>query len=581
MKIKLKNTIMFQISILNVLMLVAFIVVMALVVGSMKNTNTNSSSMFEYVIELTTDEAELKSDVMSLYDQATGYISADAQETKDALSPQIDKVKEEISADIKNIEHRFKDSNNKEAREQIKEIAKQYELLNELVDKSIKASDSGNNDVAYKILFNQAEIQKIAIFHSTKVLDSAVEQSTKETTASMDTQLKKGVITALVGILVCIVIIILNFLICYFKVISKIKSMAKEVGNIIAGIEKGEGDLTARVDTKTTSELAYIKSDINLFIETLQKIMKAVKDGTVILTHSTKKVKDQVNNANENITNTSAALEQLSASMETVSGTVERINENVDSVKSAADDISNEANEGNSEAEIIKKEADELRRDIIKKKTETTNNMDELSVVLEKSLKDSEKVSQINELTDVILDIADETNLLSLNASIEAARAGEVGKGFAVVASEISSLAENSRETASRIQKISEEVTEAVSELAINAKNVLEFINTTVLADYDTFVDTGEKYENTANVMTNMLGKFSNKAENLDIIMAEMLDSVNMITTTVQESSEAINMSAENSTEIVAGVQEISEAMEENMQVTAKLGEETKKFVTL
>lgn len=102
--------------------------------------------------------------------------------------------------------------------------------------------------------------------------------------------------------------------------------------------------------------------------------------------------------------------------------------------------------------------------------------MEELSGVLEKSVKDSEKVSQINELTKVILDIASQTNLLALNASIEAARAGEAGKGFAVVAQEISALADNSRQTAGNIQIISNEVTEAVKSLAENAMQLHLFL---------------------------------------------------------------------------------------------------------
>jgi methyl-accepting chemotaxis protein len=264
-----------------------------------------------------------------------------------------------------------------------------------------------------------------------------------------------------------------------------------------------------------------------------------------------------------------------------VSVTVDVINEKVSDVKQAADDISSEASNGNDKAMNIKEEANIIKTSIQSKKNETTKNMNTLSTILNDSLKDSEKVGQINELTDVILDIADQTNLLSLNASIEAARAGEAGKGFAVVASEISSLAANSRDTASRIQNISTDVTNAVSALAVNAQKVLEFINTTVLADYDQFVETGEKYENTAIIMTEMLKKFNDKAENLDIIMTDMLDSIGMIISTIQESTEAINMSAQNSTEIVTGMQEISEVIEENTRVTHELSEQTKKFTIL
>ena len=207
--------------------------------------------------------------------------------------------------------------------------------------------------------------------------------------------------------------------------------------------------------------------------------------------------------------------------------------------------------------------------------------MQELSVILEQSIKDSEQVKQINELTNDILSIASQTNLLALNASIEAARAGEAGRGFAVVADEINELASNSRDTAGSIQEISIQVTQAVKALSDNAMDVLDFINHTVLADYDVFEETGNKYENTASVIEKMLLGFADQVDDLNRIMGEMENSVVSITTAVEESSSAINLSAVNSTEIVEEIQGISDAMERNNDVTGQLSSSTQRFVYL
>ena len=158
---------------------------------------------------------------------------------------------------------------------------------------------------------------------------------------------------------------------------------------------------------------------------------------------------------------------------------------------------------------------------------------------------------------------------------------GEAGKGFAVVAEEISSLAENSRQTAGNIQAISQNVTSAVKDLSDNALQVLDFINTTVLSDYDSFVEIGEKYGNTAVIIDNMLSKFNAKADNLNAIMAEMATSVTSISESVKESTVAINTSASNSTEIVGEMQGIGEAMDNNNRVTNQLSDSTKQFVNL
>ena len=580
-RVKKINSIMFQISMANFAILLAFIIVMGFVMNSMKTSTTSSIEMFSTMMRITQDEANLKSDVMSLYDQTTGYVAASADETKTALLPQIDAVKAAIQSDIATLGSDFAAIDNEEAAAQLKEIEGQYQRLVKFIDASIAKCDAGDKDSAYSILFDKAEIQKVAIFHSTKALDRAINASADSTTAMMQALFRSGNVTAMIGIIVVLMLIIFSFFISYKNIVKKIRMISDEVNDIISGIEAGKGDLTARIKTKAKSELVFITSGINNFIETLQGIMRDVKNGSVVLSESSEEVSSQLHMADDNVTNTSAALEELSASMETVSGNVSHINAKVDDVKDAAQEIADEATEGSKTASGIKSEADELKARVISKKKEAGDHVERLSSTLMQSVHESEKVTQINELTKVILEIASQTNLLALNASIEAARAGDAGKGFSVVATEISSLADNSRKTAANIQDISNEVTEAVNNLAKNAQAVLDYINGQVISDYDEFVATGEKYEHTADIMEEMLSSFNSRAENLNDIMQEMVESVQMISNSVIESSAAISQSAESSQEIVGGIKRISEAIDRNTEVTEQLSDTTQKFVAL
>ncbi len=580
-KINKKDSIVFQLSTLNILMLVAFIAVMVMVMMSMTKSTNSSISMFDHMMELTQHEAQLKSDVMSLYDQTTGYIAADAVETKTALLPQINVAKSAISEDIQALNNDFATYEDEAVKAQLSEISAQYSRLNALIDSAIAKCDAGDQSSAYSILFDKAEIQKIAIFHSTKVLDEAISTSAAQTTSQMHALLTSGTYVALIGTIVILILIIINFLVSYKNIVRKIRSISDEVNAMISRIEEGNGDLTARINTRTKSELLFITTGINHFIETLQGIMRDVKNGSHVLTTASEEVSSQLRIADDNVTSTSAALEELSANMETLSGTVGSINDRVEDVKNAAQEITEQAMSGTETAVAIKKEALELKDQVNKKKSEAVDQVSQLSEVLSKSVQDSEKVSQIGELTNVILDIASRTNLLALNASIEAARAGEAGKGFSVVATEISSLAANSRETAANIQVISNEVTEAVNRLAENAQTALDYINGTVLGDYDEFVVTGEKYEHTADIMDEMLHEFDNKADHLNNIMTEMVDSVQMISDSIKESSIAITSSAENSSEIVSGIKKISAAIGKNNEITEHLNDTTEKFKAL
>jgi len=382
--------------------------------------------------------------------------------------------------------------------------------------------------------------------------------------------------------MVIYVIAIIIFLFWNYRVVGrKVTLIANEINSIIEDISKNKGDLTARVTTTTSSELVNIKDGFNHFVETLQIVLKDVKDGTLTLTGSSENMTNQIRLASDNITNTSAALEELSASMQNVSDTATVMNNKLEEVKGATDQINAGVEDGTAKSQEIRAEAIEIKNDAQSKKENTGSRMEELSGVLEQSVKDSEKVVQINELTNVILDIASQTNLLALNASIEAARAGEAGKGFAVVAEEISALAENSRQTAGNIQNISNEVTAAVKSLADNAMEVLDFINKTVLGDYDAFVDTGEKYEETAEIINNMLEGISMQTQELNGIMEEMADSVSSISNSVQEASDAINLSAESAQDIVDEINGISSAMDSNNDVTDRLNTSTEKFINM
>ena len=572
-------TVMFQISAINIVMLIAFMLVMRMLIGQMQQQTLNSRSMSQYVLSLSTEEAELKSDVMSLYDQAIGYVLAKADETRVALLPEIQSTRKTIEEDISELKKQLDADSQAEALASLQEIQKQYDRLNVMIDESMAEIDQGNRDTAYDILFNRAELQKVAIFHSCKVIDEAVTAEADKSNLEMMLMLKNGIEAAIKGTGLFILLIVFNFLLNYFGIVKKIKSISREVSDIIGKIEKGEGDLTTRIYTRSASELVYIINGMNLFIETLQNVMKEVKSGVEVLNSSTDTVTKKLNKSNGNVQSTSAAMEELSASMQSVSEMVSSINDQVMEVKASTDEINREATGGRETASGIKLEADEIKQHVTERKQGMSVKVSELSEVLAKSLEDSKKVKEINTLTKNILDIAEKTNLIAVNASIEAARAGQAGKSFAVVASEVSNLAANSKKTANDIQSISKDVTTAVEELADNAQMVLEFIKTDVTKDYDSFVETGNKYENTADTMNSMLITFKDKADYLNNIMSDMANSVSSITNSVSESSQAITLSAQNTMEIVGDMSGISEAMDHNVEVTGKLNAATRKFV--
>lgn len=417
-----------------------------------------------------------------------------------------------------------------------------------------------------------------ATYDALDAIDEGINSLIDGFSAYLDGYIAQVSLKGYIGMALVVALIILSFVLSFVRINKTILGISYELQAIINNINKGKGDLTARINTKTKTELALISDCINQFLGTLQGVIRDVKDGATVLTSSADSVIVKIQSASDNVTNTSAAMEELAASMENVATTTGDLHDRLSLVKEATDAIDEEARAGSEKANEIKAEADSIKREANAKKENTGTKMEELSKVLEESVKESEQVNQIGDLTNEILDIASQTNLLALNASIEAARAGEAGKGFAVVADEISTLAANSRDTAGNIQEISAKVTTAVKTLSDNAVQVIDFINQNVLADYDAFVDTGAKYENTATMIEEMLATFTEKANNLNGVMAEMADRIESISNSVNESSNAISMSATATTEIVGEIQGINDAMDQNNDVTKQLNASTQKF---
>ena len=581
-KIPFFKSIPVQILFFNILMLVVFNVVSYVVNDGISSMSDSAQSIIKGVTELVHKEGTVKEDLAKIdgtIQSAIGLWQYYGDAEKQNVGTNLKAYETEVNTLVKEIGDEFAMYGDTNATKQLETsatalIANVDEVYNIMMT-------TGDGLTASGILTGEYVTNMEGVKAGLETLDSSIEALQGNVVAFMAQSRSKITVMNVVGMGVFIICLLLNLYVSFVLITKVILKISDSVQGIIDDINAGKGDLAARINVKTGNELVFIRDGVNEFIETLQGVMKDVKNGTLILTDSADKMTSQIALANDNITNTSAALEELSASMDNVSTTASHIKEQLNDVRDAVESINDEVASGKERASEIQKEADTIKNEAMQKKENTGARVEALSKTLDESVKESEQVNQIGELTKVILDIASQTNLLALNASIEAARAGEAGKGFAVVAQEISALADNSRQTAGNIQTISENVTQAVKELSNNAIEVVDFINNTVIADYEAFVETGEKYESTAGIMNEILEGFTDKADSLDNTMHSMADSILTITDSVEESTQAISLSASNSTEIVGEIQEIGEAMDNNNQVTSKLSDSTRKFINV
>ncbi|MCR4998705.1 MAG: methyl-accepting chemotaxis protein [Lachnospiraceae bacterium] len=574
------QSIIFQNIIVNVVILVAFILYAILSRSAMESVKSQALIASENELICAQEAATLKEDIIHISAEINKNLGQMEAGTKlsEADFADMDQYVADTASHLDYMDGSLLVGNLPDGQERVQNLRTSVEAFCGTATNMRSSILAGDVAAAIQYVSTEYGTNLVACYDALSSIEDGVSSLSEGFSAYLSGYIASVSAKGYIVMIVVILLIIASFALSYFRINRVISGISTELQGIINNINAGKGDLTARITTKTKTELGSVRDGINQFMETLQEVIRDVKSGATTLTSSADSVVLKIQSASDNVTNTTAAMEELAASMENVSTTANDLREHLGMVRDATDAIDEQAKAGAEQANAIKEEAISIKEEATSKKENTGAKMEELAKVLEESVKESEQVNQIGDLTNQILEIASQTNLLALNASIEAARAGEAGRGFAVVADEISTLAADSRDTAGNIQEISSKVTTAVKTLSDNAIQVIDFINKNVLADYDAFVETGNKYEDTASMIDEMLETFSAKANNLNEVMTEMTDRIASITTSVEESSNAISMSANAATEIVGEIQGINDAMEQNNDVTKQLNTSAQKF---
>ena len=364
-------------------------------------------------------------------------------------------------------------------------------------------------------------------------------------------------------------------------VIVPLSKTKNEINEIIDDIDRREGDLTRRVTIMENQEVAAVGSGINLFMGKLQDIFKTIIHNSKRMETVVNEVRESVMTSNSSVSDLSALTEELSATMQEMSDNAALINSNTESVAGEVNQIAERTAEINNYTKEMKGHADSMESAARSNMESTGTKVNEILEVLNRAIEDSNSVNQVNSLTDDILNIASQTNLLALNASIEAARAGDAGRGFAVVATEISQLAAASQEAANRIQQINSVVTQAVHNLADNANGLVQYMNESILPEFEEFVTAGGEYKNKATYIENVMNEFESKTDSLKNTMVEIQRSINTIAHAIEEGAKGVSNAADSTQVLVTDMENISNRMDENFEIATDLKKETAIFTKI
>lgn len=363
-----------------------------------------------------------------------------------------------------------------------------------------------------------------------------------------------------------------------FIVVQKIVKALRMDANALEQVAKGKLNIQLNeTSLKRKDEVGHISRSIMTLKMELTEIIGNIKDQSKSLNDSSVYLSEKAETSADHISQVERAVEEIAQGATGQAEETQKATENVIVMGNMIEETTGEIDAMNENAKLIRQLGQTAIDTLNDLQTINQKTKDSIDIIYEQTNITNTSAQKIKEATALITDIAEETNLLSLNASIEAARAGEQGRGFAVVAAQIQKLAEQSNESARQIEEIitslladsekavdtMEEVKEIMGQQNENVKKTDEQVNQ-VLGQVDQSIEA--------------IARVALKTEKLNEARINVTDTVQNLTAVAQENAASTQQSAASVNQVSEIIQDIAESAKQLTDIAEKLDEDMALF---
>ena len=523
-KLSLKYRLILPVALLGIVALISNL----LAVSNIRNVNTHAANIADNYMDQQNQLSEIRRSILNIHKMALSHIVATDYETMIML---VGQIKEEEGLLDERLA-KYQNSLSPEDEEAYQSLLSSYDSFKHALVLLVCASASSKTQDAYA----NGDVASFATAAEESI--HALHASVSQQTSSARTQLSRVYLSSMIAnsasTLLCVLLVVSVISLILRSVVKPIKSILHTIQGSSGRINDVVGEVLkrTRTSTKSATDLSFLAGDLT------SSIQKAADNAAAI-------------------------------------------SRNSEATKLYATEIADECNAIAEYSTAMKARADEMERSAKASMDVTGTKTANMTRVLAEAIEQSKSVAQINSLTDDILSISSKTTLIALNASLEATRAGKAGKGFSVVAGEIRKLADSSRDTANRIQEINEVITDAVYHLSQSAQNLVDYIDQTILKEFEGFVEAASQYREDASYIENIMDEFNDKTSQLQTSMTEIAGSIARITKAMDDSAAGISRVAGSTRHLVSDMADITEKMDVNHAVAGELNKETVSFANL